>query len=116
MEVTSRDWTCARCGVIASFMAIGEAPVLPVNWSEASGVTYCLSCQREMAGEVAAAALSAGDTIEEQRLASTQGQIEFEMRRNPDQGDTRIARACHAPLVTVRRIRERLGTYPTGPS
>ena len=114
--MASRDWTCARCGVLASYMAIGEAPALPVNWSEANGITYCLSCQREMAGEAAAAALSDDETVEEQGRASTERQIEFEMHRNPDQGDTRIARACHAPLVTVRRIRERLGTYPTRPS
>lgn len=42
--------------------------------------------------------------------------IESEVNRNPDQGDTRIARACRASLDSVRRVRERMGAYPTRPS
>jgi len=93
-----------------------DAPDLPVGWSDQDGVLYCLGCRREVAGEEGAATVSDGATLDDQRKASSIGRIEFEMRRDPDQGDTRIARSCRTSVAAVRRVRERLGAYPTRPS
>src|SRR4051812_37045108 len=41
--VTGSEWTCARCGVIVTFMpgAI-DSFELPSNWDRLDGVAYCL--------------------------------------------------------------------------
>jgi hypothetical protein len=91
------------------------APVgLPASWEQTNGVTYCLGCRRKLAGE-AAAALADADTAAARLRADAEGRIEFELRRLPDRCDTRIARACGTNVITVRKVRERLGTYPTRP-
>ena len=48
--------------------------------------------------------------------APQEARIEREVKRNPNRADTRIARAAHASHLLVRRVRERLGLYPTRPS
>ena len=42
--------------------------------------------------------------------------IENEVSRDPNRADTKIARAADCSAAAVRRVRERLGIYPTGPS
>jgi hypothetical protein len=93
-----------------------EVPDLPANWFELHGLTYCLGCRREIAGEEGAAAIPEDGPVDEQRRANAEGRIEFEIRRAPDQGDTRVARACRTSIGVVRQVRERLGLYPTRPS
>jgi hypothetical protein len=109
------EWNCARCGVTARFMDGIKAPEIPSGWGEDNGVTYCLACRRELAGEAGAAAAANGSP-EEERQANAVSRIEFEIMRAPDQGDTRVARACRTSVAAVRRVRERLGAYPTRPS
>ena len=41
--------------------------------------------------------------------------MEYELRRAANRGDTRVARACGTNAALVRRVRERLGAYPTAP-
>jgi hypothetical protein len=110
------EWTCARCGVTARFMAGVTEPHFPVGWSEDGGILYCLGCRRELAGEESAAAVADDAGGAEERKANSVGRIEFEMKRDPDQGDTRIARSCRTSVTAVRQVRERLGVYPTRPS
>jgi hypothetical protein len=111
--VAGPEWTCARCGVTARFMKGASTPEIPSGWSDENGVSYCLGCRREMAGEAGAAS---ADSPEGERQASATSRIEFEIKRAPDQGDTRVARSCRTSVVAVRRVRERLGAYPTRPS
>jgi hypothetical protein len=87
----------------------------PSSWEKLNGVTYCLSCRRKLAGE-AAAALANVDSATERLRAGAEGRIEFELRRMPDRCDTRVARACGTNVVMVRKVRERLGAYPTRPA
>ena len=42
--------------------------------------------------------------------------IESEVSRDPNRADTKIARAAGSSAAAVRRVRDRLGLYPTGPS
>jgi hypothetical protein len=88
---------------------------LPPSWEELGGVAYCLSCQRKLAGEARAAAVANGDSPAELLRADAEGRIEFELHRDPDRCDTRVARACGTNVVMVRKVRERLGVYPTRP-
>jgi hypothetical protein len=88
---------------------------LPANWDEVNGITYCLGCRRDMAGEAKAAAVADEDSPADRLRADAEGRIEFELSRDPDRCDTRIARACGTNVIVVRQVRERVGAYPTRP-
>jgi hypothetical protein len=114
--MTGSEWTCARCGVTASFMpeVVGRFE-LPANWDQVDGIAYCLSCRRKLAGEAKAATLPDEDPLTDHLRADSEGRIEFELLRTPDRCDTRIARACGTNVVLVKQVRERLAVYPTRP-
>jgi hypothetical protein len=103
------DWTCARCEVTVSWMPEVERPELPGTWIREDGELYCLACRRERAGEVALAALE--ETVPAARRAQVEsrGRIEFEMRRQPETQDSRIAKTCHTSIKAVQQARVRLG-------
>ena len=86
----------------------------PASWEQLNGVAYCLGCRRTLAGE-AAAALAGADSAAARLRADAEGRIEFELNRMPDHCDTRIARACATNVVTVKKVRQRIGAYPTRP-
>jgi hypothetical protein len=88
----------------------------PPNWDEVDGIAYCLGCRRQMAGEAKAASLNGDGTPSKRVRADAEGRVEFELSRDPDRCDTRIARACVTNVVIVRQVRERLGVYPTRPA
>jgi hypothetical protein len=114
--VTGSEWTCARCGVVVSLMrGVTELSGPPASWEELNGVAYCLSCRRKLAGEARVAALGVMETPVDRLRADAEGRIEFELSRDPDRCDTRVARACGTNVLMVRQVRERLGTYPTRP-
>jgi hypothetical protein len=115
-RVTGSEWTCARCGMTSRFMdeAI-DLSELPANWDELNGIAYCLGCRREMAGQARAAAVTDVDSPADRLRADAEGRIEFELSRDPDRCDTRIARACRTNVIVVRQVRERVGAYPTRP-
>ena len=77
-------------------------------------MTYCLGCLRTLAGEARVSALAEESPADRMR-ADAEGRIEFELRRDPDRCDTRIARACGTNAFLVRQVRDRLGAYPTRP-
>lgn len=89
---------------------------MPASWDEVNGIAYCLSCRRKMAGEAKAAALDDGDSPAGHVRADAEGRVEFELGRDPERCDTRVARACSTNVTVVRQVRERLGTYPTRPA
>jgi hypothetical protein len=88
---------------------------LPPNWDELNGIAYCLSCRRKLAGEAKASALHDEDSLADHQRANAEGRIEFELSRTPDLCDTRIARASGTNVILVKRVRDRLGSYPTRP-
>jgi hypothetical protein len=93
----------------------GDASWLPPNWEAVNGIYYCLGCRRKLAGDARAAAVSGEDPPAERVRADAEGRIEFELARDPDRCDTRVARACGTNVILVRQVRERLGIYPTRP-
>jgi hypothetical protein len=88
---------------------------LPTSWEEMNGVAYCLGCLRKLAGKARAAALTDGESPADRVRADAEGRIEFELGRDPDRCDTRVARTCGTNVVMVRKVRGRLGVYPTRP-
>ena len=68
-----------------------------------------------MAGEARVAVASADDPPADRQRAKAEGRIEFELGRDPDRCDTRVARACGTNVITVRQVRDRLGAYGTRP-
>lgn len=114
--MSGSEWTCARCGVIATVMpGVAELSKPPASWEHLDGIAYCLGCRRKLAGETKAEATSGDGSAADRLRADAEGRIEFELRRMPDRCDTRIARACSTNVLMVRRVRERLGAHPTRP-
>jgi hypothetical protein len=105
-------WTCGRCEMTVTFTDEVKSPRLPTTWASENGILYCLSCRREMAGEAGVEELDEGAPSEDRQRARSQGRIEFEIRRDPERPDNRIAKACHTSTVAVRKARARLGIAP----
>lgn len=114
-ERAANAWTCARCAVTVSFSPEVEHPRLPATWVNEDGELYCLGCRREMAGEAGLAEIGEDTPSQERIKVRSQARIEFEIRRDPDRPDNRIARSCGTSTVAVRRARLRLGLASPGP-
>src|SRR5262249_11977092 len=110
------EWTCARCLMTASWMPGTEQTGMPAGWADHDGDLFCIVCRRERAAEAAMAVAPDGATNDDRRQLGLVGRIEFEMGRDPDRADTRIARQCQTSVAAVKKVRERLGAYPTRPS
>jgi len=105
--VAPTDWTCGRCEVTASFMPEVEVPSLPESWVREKGEVYCLSCRRERAAESGELTLE-GASLEERRAARAAARVEFEVLRDPERPDGKIAKACHTSIFSVKKARARL--------
>jgi hypothetical protein len=106
------SWTCSRCEMTVSFDSEVAKPRLPSTWSREAGELYCLGCRRELAGEAGVEDLEDDATNEERRKTRVQARIEFEIGRDPDREDNRIAKACGTSIAAVRKARARLGDEP----
>ena len=91
-----------------------ERPELPVGWVEEDGEAYCLTCRRERAGEAGLIGADEAPGAERQKL-NTAARLEFELRRNPEAADGKIASACRTSVAGVRKARERLGLQRSTP-
>ena len=100
----------------ARFMPGAARTGLPAGWAEQDGAHYCIRCRRELAAEAAIARTPEAASLDDRRVAGVVGRIEFEIDRDPNRADTKIARACQSSVFSVRKVRERLGAYPTRPS
>ena len=106
------SWTCDRCEVTVTFTAKAADPRLPSTWTSDGDQLYCLGCRREMAGEAGVEGLEDNATNETRLKTRSQARIEFEIGRDPDRADNRIAKACGTSTVAVRKARARLGMDP----
>lgn len=102
------DWTCGRCEVTASWMPGTERPEVPLNWAVEGDEIFCLGCRREIAAEAGVEGMEEA-SLEDRRKLRSHARIEFEISREPDTPDNRIAKACHTSVIAVRRARERMG-------
>jgi len=66
MSAGAVRWSCARCGVSVGRID-GEPTDLPETWTAAERETFCLTCSRARAGEVALA-LTEGESSREDRV------------------------------------------------
>jgi hypothetical protein len=112
-QVAAMTWTCARCDVKTSWMNGTKRPALPANWVKQNGEVYCLGCQRELAGEAGLAALPEDAPIAERQKASSAARVDFEVARDPNRANGKIASACRTSIPSVRKSRERLGLFET---
>ena len=99
---TQRSWTCAECGVRASFAA-GATLSEPATWSEDSDGWHCLRCRRESAMAVVGHKL--GGSLSAQRRRAL---LEFELVRTPSEPDSMIARRAACPTSRVAPVRTEL--------
>jgi hypothetical protein len=110
-QLAARTWTCARCEVKTSWMNGIRRPPIPANWVKRDGVAYCLACRRELAGEEGVAALPEDAPVADRQKVSAAARVDFEVRRDPDRANGKIAKACRTSIPAVRKSRERLGLY-----
>jgi hypothetical protein len=110
------DWTCARCEVKVSWMADVQRPELPGTWIREDDETYCLACRRARAGEAALAGIDAETSAQRRGQVESRARIEFEMKRRPEQEDSRIAKSCRTSIKAVKQARVRLGMQSRRPS
>ena len=106
-QTAALAWTCDRCDVNVSWMEGTTRPEIPTGWVEANSDVFCLNCRRELAAE----AVVIGDDVPraDHPKLRTQARIEFEIGRDPEVPDSRIARACRTSTMAVRKARERIG-------
>jgi hypothetical protein len=103
--------TCARCEVTSSYMpGTTPQPGLPVGWVTEKSETFCLNCRRERAAE--AVEVDEDVPAAERSKLRSQARIEFEIRRDPELPDNRIAKACRTSTMAVRKARVRIGVPP----
>jgi hypothetical protein len=108
-EGATLDHTCERCRVTVSWMAGVDRPKLPAAWAEVDGDLLCLGCRREAAGEQGLAGMPADAPASDRQKVRSHARLDFEVTRDPDRPDNKIAKACHTSLIAVRKARERLG-------
>ena len=108
-KATTTGWTCNRCEVTVRWMPEAENPEQPASWVKDGNKLYCLACQRERAAEAVIADLPKDAPIQEKLKLSSFARVEFELRRDPDLPDSKIAKACRTSMAAVRKGREELG-------
>ena len=109
---TEAGWTCARCEMTLRWMPEAANPELPSTWIEEGDDLYCLACRRDRAGDDAVDGLPLNAPADDRQRARSQARIEFEIERDPDRPDNRIAKACHTSAMAVRKARAGLGLQP----
>ena len=109
------DWTCARCEVNVSWTADVERPEMPATWVREGDQLFCLVCRRERAVDAAMLGLDEGASAERRHQVGSRARLDFEMKRRPDQQDSRIAQACHTNIKAVQKARVRLGLQSRRP-
>jgi hypothetical protein len=95
-----------------SFAPEVKRPRLPSTWVRANGLLYCLSCRRDMAGEAGLEGVAEDAPSGERQQLRSQARIQFEIKRDPERQDNRIAKSCHTSTVAVRKARARMGLEP----
>lgn len=112
MPEATLDHTCERCRVTVSWMPGVEVPRLPESWSEQDGVLHCLGCRRELAGEEGLAGMPEDAPASDRQRIRSHARLDFEVQRDPERADNRIAKSCHTSIIAVRKARQRLGLPP----
>jgi hypothetical protein len=92
-----------------SWTVDAENPGLPSTWIEEDGGFYCLACRRDRAGDACVDDLPVDASLAERQRSRFQGRIDFEIQRDPDRADGRIAKACRTSTLAIRKARTRLG-------
>ncbi len=102
-------WTCGRCQMTLSWTAEAENPELPTSWIHEDGAFYCLACRRDRAGDASVDDLPLDAPLATRQQTRFRARIDFEIQRDPDRPDGRIAKACRTSTLAVRKARNRLG-------
>jgi hypothetical protein len=109
MAVEAQSWTCDRCDVTVQWMPEHEANArLPEHWSKEGGELHCLGCRRDIAGDAALAQLDEGTPLADRVKIRNRARVEFEIKRDPERPNARIANSCHTSAASVQKTRERM--------
>jgi hypothetical protein len=98
----TRKWSCARCGVVASFSSQGTGQE-PEGWERQGREWRCLNCRREEAMDVAST-----ETDSEGKRLRRRALIEFELLRDPEATDQLVAKRARCSAALVAPVRAEL--------
>jgi hypothetical protein len=104
MTAGAARWTCAKCAVSVGRID-GEPSRRPPSWTKSEDGLLCLSCSRTVAADTAAAGAPTGCSAEERSRLRRRALIEFEISRDPEAPDRRIAQACRTSTAAVAAVR-----------
>jgi hypothetical protein len=113
MSAGAVRWSCARCSVSVGRID-GEPVELPDTWSQIGGESFCLSCSRARAGEMAMDSVPQATSAEDRVRVRRTALITFEIGRMPAAPDRTIANACHTSSGAVAAVRGALPTVAAG--
>ena len=107
-QATATRWLCDRCQMSVGLES-GERIAIPTGWISCDDGRFCLVCRRERAGEAAlenAPPESSNKARAELRRDAILG---FEVTRDPQRSNAKIAQACRSSVSAVASVRTRLG-------
>lgn len=108
------SWTCERCECTTRWMDGHEGRRHPAGWAKKNGVAHCLACRREIAGEEACERAEADLNREDLAKLRMRGRLEFEILRDPERPNGKIAKAIRCSVPAVVKARRRLETADAG--
>ena len=114
MTVEAQTWTCERCTVTVQWMTGHDADTaLPSHWSKDEDGVHCLSCRRELAAENALEGHPEGLPNAERAKLRARARVEFEINRDPERPNNKIASACGTSGASVQKARDRMAEAAT---
>jgi hypothetical protein len=109
MSVEAKTWTCDRCDVTIQWMPEHQANAgLPAHWSKDGDELHCLGCRRDIAGDLALAELEEKTPLAERVKVRNRARVVFEIERDPERPNAKIANSCHTSSAAVQKTRERM--------
>ena len=105
---TASQWLCDRCGMSASLQS-GEQTVLPNGWISCADGRFCLVCRRERAADAAIEKAPTDSSHKVRADLRRDAILGFEVTRDPERPNAKIAHACRSSVSAVASTRSRLG-------
>lgn len=108
-ERGTESWTCERCDVTVQWMSEHvENARLPAHWSQDGDLLHCLGCRRDLAAESIIDGLPESTPLAERVKLKARARVEFEINRDPERPNGKIAKSCRTSAASVQKARDRM--------
>ena len=96
-------------------MENGERTALPDCWTSGEAGTFCLVCRRERAADAALEGAPEDSSHKARAEMRRDAIISFELSRDPQRPNAKIAQACRSSVAAIVSARRELG-LPAAPT